>query len=146
VGVATEDPAAVCPGYGLRPSGCMSGWWPGPPGRGGAAAARGAGHRLGGPAAAGRLGCAALALAGVLVYARVLAAGWAHRTTWVRAPDDTGLRPVLARLLPDDRVLAPGDRLRLAAWVAAGLLTAAATLAARARRPAGPDQPAARAK
>jgi hypothetical protein len=96
---------------------------------------------------AGRLGCAALALAGVLVYTRVLATGWAHRTTWVRAPDDTGLRPVLARLLPDDRVLATGDRLRLAAWLAAGLLAAvAATLAARGREPACPDQPAAHAK
>jgi hypothetical protein len=83
----------------------------------------------------GRLGCAALALAGVLVYARVLATGWVHRTTWVHAPDDTGLRPVLAGLLPDDRVLAAGDRLRLAAWVAAGLLaSAAAVLAARGRR------------
>jgi hypothetical protein len=74
-----------------------------------------------------RAAAAALAGTGVAIYARVLTAG----TTWVHAPDDRALHPVIARLLPDDRVLATGDKLLLAAWLAAA--AASAYLAARAK-------------
>jgi hypothetical protein len=74
-----------------------------------------------------RAGAAVLAVAGVAVYARVLWAGWQGRTSWVHAPDDPGLHPVIQWLLPDDRVLAAADRVRLALWIAAAALAAAGT-------------------
>jgi hypothetical protein len=89
-----------------------------------------------------RLAAAGLGATGVAIYARVLWVGWAGRTTWVHAPDEAGLHPVIAALLPDDRVLAAGDRVRLALWLAAA--GAAAVLAARGGRATrrGRGQPA----
>jgi hypothetical protein len=82
--------------------------------------------------------CAGVGVLGVAVYARVLAAGWSRATTWVRAPDDTRLHPLLWWLLPDDRVLAPTDYLRLTLWTLAALLVAAAViLSARPRERRG---------
>ena len=77
---------------------------------------------------------AALAAAGVAIYARVLVAGWTGHTTWVHAPDDGSLHPVIAWLLPDDRTLATGDRILLTLWLLAAAATAyRAVAAARAK-------------
>ena len=88
----------------------------------------------------GRAACAGLAMAGVGIYLRVLAAGWDRRTTWMHAPDETGLHPVVWWLLPDTRELDGGDYVRLVLWTVAVLAVLAVSwqvtrLARLARRP-----------
>lgn len=77
--------------------------------------------------------CAGLALVGVAIYARVLAAGWAGQTTWIHAPDESGLHPVISWLLPDNRVLSTADDIRLAAWTLAALAVLAGVVWRTAR-------------
>ncbi len=74
---------------------------------------------------------AILAAAGVAYYVTLLVAG----TPWVLAPDRLDLHRPAGLLLPDDRDLAPADRVKYAAWAGLTVLLALRTArrAGRAR-------------
>jgi hypothetical protein len=80
---------------------------------------------------------AGAAVVGVVFYVNVLTA---KGTTWVLSPDDLRLHWPMGHLLPDDRDLAPIDKVKYAVWVAIAAVATWRTVrpAPRTGRPADP--------